>query len=73
MSKAGRPSKGPRERVVTRLPKPLADVVVQAKDESPYEHMSDFLAAIVADHFGRPELKPKPDRSQQEELPLKTA
>lgn len=73
MSKGGRPSKGPRERVVTRLPQPLADVVTQAKDESPYENMSDFLVAIVAEHFDRPEFKPKPNRNRQEELPLKTA
>ncbi len=72
MSKGGRPSKGPRDRVVTRLPEPLAEAVREAAAESPYASQNDFIVALFADVLGRPEYKPTP-RMQQEELPLKTA
>ena len=72
MTKAGRPSKGPRKRIAPRLPEPLADIVQSIAAESPYATENDIYVALFADLAGRPEYKPTP-KVQQEELPLKTA
>ncbi len=50
---AGRPSKGDRVIMTTRLPKPLADAVRQRAEEDDLS-FSEVVANAVAASFGRP-------------------
>ncbi len=70
MGKRGPKGKGPRERIEASVPPPLAAVIDQAAASSPYKTRSDFLVALFAEHFGRPEYVPAPTRAQQEALDI---
>lgn len=70
MAKAGRPSKGPRRRVEGYVPESLAPAYRSAKEQSPYRDDTDFVAAIIAEYLGKPELRPQPTRVQQEVLDI---
>lgn len=60
----GRPSKGERELVRARLPKPLASAL-RAEAQERGLSINDFLVSLIEEATG--------DRCRQEGLPLKTA
>lgn len=66
--KPGRPSKGPRDAIMTKPHIELGALVRQVSEETG-QSKGDVIATILADHFGRPELAP-PLEQTQEALPL---
>ena len=67
----GRPSKGDRDVMVTRPPALVGRAIRRLADERGIS-ISEYIAAVLSDHVGRPELMPMPpapSRSESE-LPL---
>ena len=73
MARMGRPSKGDRDVLYTRVPRPVGDAIRAMSDQTGMA-ISDVIAALAAESLGMPELAPHPPRTfDQQELPLKTA
>lgn len=68
----GRPSKGPRDLLVTRPAVELAAVVRNRADELEMS-ISDYIATVLAEAHGMPHAAPTVHPSTQQELPLKSA
>jgi len=66
--KPGRPSKGPRDAIMTKPHIELGALVRELSEQSG-RSKGDTVAMILADYFGRPELAP-PIEQSQEALPL---
>jgi hypothetical protein len=65
----GRPSKGERDMLVSRMAKPLADEVRSRAEELDLTY-SDYVASVLAEAHGMPQYAPKRHDRTQEELPL---
>jgi hypothetical protein len=66
----GRPGKGDRDLLVTRPARAVGDVVRARADEAGLS-ISEYVAAVLADTHGLPELAPTAiHTSGQTELPL---
>ncbi len=66
----GRPSKGPRDTLLSRVPVPLGDVV---RDRAAERGMtvSDYVAAVMALNVGMPDVASlRPVQSPHSELPI---
>ena len=73
MARTGRPSKGDRDVLYTRVPRPVGDAIRAISDQTGMA-ISDVVAALAARSLGMPDLAPRPPRPfDQQELPLKTA
>ena len=73
MARTGRPSKGDRDVLYTRVPRPVGDAI-RALSEQTGMAISDVIAALAAKSLGMPEWAPQPPHPYDEqELPLKTA
>ena len=73
MARTGRPSKGDRDVLYTRVPRPVGDAIRALSDQTGMA-ISDVIAALAAKGLGMPELAPHPPHPyEQQELPLKTA
>ena len=73
MARTGRPSKGDRDVLYTRVPRPVGDAIRALSDQTGMA-ISDVIAALAAKSLGMPELAPQPPHPyDQQELPLKTA
>ncbi len=70
--KIGRPDKGDRDVLYTRVPREVGDAI-RARAEETGMTISDVVAAFAADALGMSHLAPRPAPAEQEELPLKTA
>jgi hypothetical protein len=70
--RTGRPSKGDRVVVYTRVPRPVGDAIRAISDKTGMA-MSDVVAALAAKGLGMPEYAPEHVPDEQQELPLKTA
>lgn len=68
----GRPSKGPRDLLVTRPAAELAAVVRDRADELGMS-ISDYVATVLATAHGMPHAAPSIHATTQQELPLKSA
>ena len=68
-SNGGRPSKGDRVLMASRVPRAVADSVREDAERLGYDSISSYVAAALAAHQGMPEYAPAPVRDQ-EELPL---
>ena len=68
----GRPSKGDRVVIYTRVQRPLGDAIRALADETGMS-VSDVLAALAAQSLGMQEHAPELTSNDQQELPLKTA
>ena len=66
--KPGRPSKGPRDAIMTKPHAELGALVRQLSAETGRSN-GDVIATILAEHFNRPDLAP-PVQQTQEALPL---
>ena len=66
-AQGGRPSKGEREPVLTRLPRQLADRLRDEADDQGLTY-SDWLGNLVAKHSGEPPLAVPPPPEDQ--IPL---
>jgi len=73
MARTGRPSKGDRDVLYTRVPRPVGDAIRALSDQTGMA-ISDVVAALAAKGLGMPEWAPQPPHPyDQQELPLKTA
>jgi len=73
MARTGRPSKGDRDVLYTRVPRPVGDAIRALSDQTGMA-ISDVIAALAAKGLGMPEWAPQPPHPyDQQELPLKTA
>jgi hypothetical protein len=73
MARIGRPSKGDRDVLYTRVPRPVGDAIRALSDQTGMA-ISDVIAALAAKSLGMPEMAPQPPHTfDQQELPLKTA
>lgn len=66
----GRPSKGKRDQLISRVAWDLGDIV---RDNAEAEQLSvsDYIARVLAREVGRPELAPRHNRPYSEqELPI---
>lgn len=73
MARIGRPSKGDRDVLYTRVPRAVGDAIRALSDQTGMA-ISDVIAALAAESLGMPEMAPQALRSyDQQELPLKTA
>jgi len=73
MARTGRPSKGDRDVLYTRVPRPIGNAIRALSDQTGMA-ISDVIAALAAKSLGMPELAPQPPHPyDQQELPLKTA
>jgi len=73
MARTGRPSKGDRDVLYTRVPRPVGDAIREISEQTGMA-ISDVVAALAARSLGMTDLAPQPPRSfDQQELPLKTA
>jgi hypothetical protein len=54
----GRPSKGARKALLTRLAVPIAEAVERTAAEAGYASVSDYIATVLAREVGLPELAP---------------
>jgi hypothetical protein len=70
--RTGRPSKGDRVVVYTRVQRPVRDAIHALADETGMS-VSDVLAALAAQSLGMQEHAPDLTSNDQQELPLKTA
>ncbi len=66
--RTGRPSRGDRWPVYTRLPRHVADRF-QAEADRLNVSYNDLLATFAAEHYGLP-LQPPLDVDREDELPL---
>lgn len=65
--RGGRPSKGARDHLVSRPPEAVGARVRQRAREQGYEYVSDYIAAVLAEHEGMPELAPQPRKPRTQE------
>ena len=65
----GRPSKGDRDQILTRPSVELGEVVRAAADDSGMS-ISEYVAKVLAEAHGLPELAPQPHPTNQGELPI---
>ena len=73
MARTGRPSKGDRDVLYTRVPRPVGDAIRGISEQTGMA-ISDVVAALAARGLGMSELAPQPPHPyDQQELPLKTA
>lgn len=54
----GRPSKGDRDQLLTRPPRPVGDAVREAADAAGMS-LSDYVTGILAEIHGLPQYAPK--------------
>ncbi|MET4224529.1 hypothetical protein ABIC85_001771 [Oerskovia enterophila] len=71
MANLGRPSKGERDHLVTRPSVRLGKTVREAFEASSYDSLSDYLAAVLAEHHGVPEEAPAPRHPLRHQETLK--
>lgn len=69
--RGGRPSKGDRDAFKVRPARLVGDRVRQLADDSGMSY-GDFISAILAREVGLPDLAPKPNHADDEELPIST-
>ena len=70
----GRPHKGDRDLLVTRPHRRVGDAVRASAESQGYASISEYVAAVLAEHEGLAELAPEPVKNtSQEELPLATS
>ena len=68
--RGGRPSKGKRDQFVSRVPWELGDLVRERADAEQVT-VSDYIAVVLAERVGRPDLAPGDHRMfNQQELPI---
>ncbi len=66
---AGRYSKGERHLMASRPPKAVADLVIERATKAGATY-SDYIASVLAEHVGLPELAPLPPEKLDQELPM---
>ena len=70
----GRPSKGDRVVLYSRPHREVRAAVEASAAKAGYDAVSDYVAAVLANHEGLAELAPVPARHpEQKELPLATS
>lgn len=69
--RTGRPSKGDRIVIYTRVQRPLGEAIRALADEMGMS-VSDVLAALAAQSLGMQEHAPELTPNEQQELPLKS-
>ena len=69
--RGGRPSKGDRDAFKVRPARLVGDRVRELADAAgmPY---GEYISAVLAREVGLPELAPKPEHRDDEELPIST-
>ena len=65
--RGGRPSKGARDHLVSRPALPVGTAVRKSAEERGYDSVSDYIAAVLAEHEGLPDLAPPAVHARQEE------
>jgi hypothetical protein len=65
----GRIHKGDRDQFITRVARPVGDAI-RAKAAAAGMSYTDYVAAVLAEHEGMPELAPRPVAAGQGELPI---
>lgn len=68
--RGGRPTKGPRDAIMVR---PHADLGALIREQAETEgiHIGDYVATVLAEQLGRPDLAPRLEMNDaQEVLPL---
>ena len=72
-ARRGRPSKGPREQLITRAPVTLAELGKERAHELGF-NVNDYLSWLIAQDTHRPDLAPRPaDTSTRQELQIPAA
>lgn len=66
-ARRGRPSKGARDHLVSRPHLAVGALVRQRAVEQGYDSVSDYIAAVLAQHEGMPDLAPQPTQPRQQE------
>lgn len=69
-SQGGRPSKGPRRYLSSRVPLDLAHAVIQKADEQDL-HIGDYIGNLLAEAHGFPPVAAPKSKDEEDELPLK--
>ena len=65
--RGGRPSKGQRDHLVSRPALPIGTAVRKSAEEQGYDSVSDYIAAVLAQHEGLAHLAPPAVHARQEE------
>ena len=70
-ARKGRASKGERDLFLTRTTVPVGQSVRASAEREGYLSLSDYVAAVLAEHEGMPDQAPQPrPRSAQEALDI---
>lgn len=65
----GRPSKGERDLLVTRPAAPIGQAIRARADASELT-ISEYIARLLAEHVGLPDLAPAVEPKHDQELPM---
>lgn len=67
-STKGRPHKGERDLLVTRPARPLGAAVRLSAEREGFSSISEYIAAVLAEREGMPDLAPKPHTPSLQEV-----
>lgn len=70
--RGGRPSKGDRDAFKVRPARPVGDRVRELADAADMTY-GDYISAILAREVGMPELAPRAENTDRQELPIPAA
>jgi len=68
-TKQGRPHKGTRELMVTRPAAPLGAAVRASAEREGYDSISEYVAAVLAQHEKLPQYAPRPHQKEVLDIP----
>lgn len=66
-TRIGRPHKGARDVLVTRPALALGEAVRARAEREGYDSISEYIAAVLAEHEGMPDLAPRPHPAPAQE------
>lgn len=66
---AGRHSKGARHAMMTRPAQPVADEIMR-RAEAQGVTITDYIADVLSQHVGRPDLSPRAHEHDSQRLPM---
>lgn len=69
----GRPSKGQRKALMSRVAIPIGEKIEEQAAAAGYQYVGDYIASILAREAGMPELAPVQTDSTRLELPIPAA
>lgn len=65
--RGGRPTKGDRDHLVSRPARPIGEAVRRSAEAYGYDSVSDYIAAVLAQHEGLAHLAPPAVHARQED------